>query len=278
MLLQIDIYKETIYLGIKLIALDLDDTLLNEDCQISERNQQAIVKAVQQGVAVTVATGRPFITALPFAKQLNLDVPLIVYNGALIKTSLSEEILFYQPVPPAVAAEIFSLAEKAGWFVQVYLNDNFYVKELNHWTESYAKIAKIEPIVVGNDVYKISEPAAKIMIRGRPEELPLIRDELSERFPHKFSMAISHPTFLEITDCGVNKGAALSKLAARLGIDREEVMAVGDSGNDVAMLKFAQWSFAVANASAEAKKAARFQTGRNTADGVAEAIEKYVLH
>ncbi|MDR1702587.1 MAG: Cof-type HAD-IIB family hydrolase [Sporomusaceae bacterium] len=263
-------------MGIKLIAIDLDDTLLNDECRISPRNQQAVAEAVKRGVTVTVSTGRMYCSALPFAKELKLDVPLIVYNGAMIKTSYSEELIFHQPVAEAAAEEIFALAQKNNWYIQTYIDDKLYVSELNGYAKRYSKIASVEAHLI-DDLFNLPGASTKIMIQAEAAEIPAISAGLQAKFSGKLSLTISKPTFLEITDLGVNKGTALAMLAERLGIEREAIMAFGDSGNDVEMLKFAQHSFAMANGTDLAKRAARYQTATNNEDGVALAIEKYVL-
>jgi len=228
-------------------------------------------------VIVTVSTGRMYHSALPFAKQLKLDVPLIVYNGAMIKTSLSEELIYHQPVDPAVAKEVFYLAKKNNWYVQSYINDSLYVSKLNDLAKNYATLAKVEIAFAGEGFYDIPEVSTKLMIQDEVEKIPAIRTELKSTLDGKLSITTSKPTFLEITNYGVNKGSALTILASRLGIDRENIMAIGDSGNDIEMLQFAKWSVAMENATVEAKAAACFKTGTNNANGVAEAIEKFVL-
>jgi Cof subfamily protein (haloacid dehalogenase superfamily) len=264
-------------LAVKLIAIDLDDTLLDDERNISKRNQKAVFEAVKQGVIVTVSTGRMYQSALPFARELKLDVPLIVYNGAMIKTSLSKEIICHKPVDSKTAKEVFSLAKKNNWYVQCYINDDLYVSELNELAKNYSYIAKVEIVFAGEGLFELPELSTKIMIQGDAAQIPLIRDEIKSHLGDKVSLTTSKPTFLEITNPGVNKGSALAMLAERLNIDRQDIMAVGDSGNDIEMLEFANWSVAMGNATDEAKAAARFLTGTNNSDGVAEAIEKFVL-
>ena len=96
-------------MAIKLLATDLDDTLLNDQFMVSQQNKEAIFKAVEQGVIVTIATGRMFSSALPFAKQLGINVPIITYNGALVKYCNTGEVLFEQPIDPEVVGEILEL-------------------------------------------------------------------------------------------------------------------------------------------------------------------------
>ena len=110
-------------MDIKLVALDLDDTLLTKSLTVSPRTQEVIAQAVAQGVTVTVATGRMYSSALPYAQQLKLDVPLITYNGGLIRSCLSGETIHHQPIAEAVAHQILALFKEKGWYIQAYVDD-----------------------------------------------------------------------------------------------------------------------------------------------------------
>ncbi len=262
---------------IKLIALDLDDTLLDSKLAVSPRACEAIRKAVARGVTVTIATGRMYASALPYARQLELDVPIITYNGALIKSCLSGEVLLNRPVARELTDQILSLCRERGWHVQTYVNDELHVAELNQYARHYSEMARVPAVVLGNRLYTEEGCPSKILIMAQPDEVLKISGQLKDAFAGNISIAVSKPTFLEITDPLANKGQALAFLADRLGIKQAEVMALGDSGNDLAMVQYAGWGVAMGNANAAVKAAARLETLSNDADGVAEAIEKYVL-
>ena len=104
---------------IKLLAVDLDDTLLNEASVVSEANKKAIQEAVARGVIVTIATGRMFASAQKIAKEIGLDVPLIAYNGALVKSAISEEVLMEQCLDEEPAQAVLDLFREKGWYVQL---------------------------------------------------------------------------------------------------------------------------------------------------------------
>ncbi|QDR81905.1 Cof-type HAD-IIB family hydrolase [Sporomusa termitida] len=262
---------------IKLIALDLDDTLLDSKLAVSPRACAAIRKAVAIGVMVTIATGRMYASALPYARQLGLDVPIITYNGALIKSCLSGEVLLNRPVPRELTGQILALCRERGWHVQTYVDDELHVAELNHYAQRYAELAGVPAVVLGNRLYTEAGCPSKILIMADPAEIVKISGQLKAAFAGKLSIAVSKPTFLELTDPLANKGQALAFLADGLGIKQAEIMALGDSGNDLAMVQYAGWGVAMGNANAAVKAAARLETLSNDADGVAEAIEKYIL-
>lgn len=263
----------------KLLALDLDDTLLNEDLKISPRNIAAIRNVAAQGVAVTIATGRMFSSALPYARELKVDLPLITYHGALIKNVGSGEVLRHCAVPFDRALEILDLCEEKGFHINLYLNDKLFVKEENNNTRYYQTIASIPMQAVGSLsrflLKQNIEPTKLTLINleGRLEE---IQQMLREKYP-ELSILKSRPYFLEITHKEATKGQALAFLAQREGIKAEEIVAIGDSYNDIDMLQFAGLGAAVANAPQEVKKAADVITRASNEDGVAAFLEEYLL-
>ncbi len=264
-------------MAIKLVALDLDDTLLDSKLAVSPRAGEAIRKAVAQGVTVTIATGRMYRSALPYAKELGLDVPLITYNGALIKSCLSGEVLLHQPIEKKLAKQALALCKERGWYIQTYVNDELYVEKINQYAEVYSRLSGAPAIAIGDRLYDGEESSSKMLMMSTEEGIIEIYNTFKAVFGNRLSIAISKPTFLEITDPLANKGRALAFLADKLRIKKEEIMAIGDSGNDVDMLKYAGWGVAMGNASAAIKAIARLETLSNDADGVAEAIERYVL-
>lgn len=264
-------------MAIKLLAVDLDDTLLDKSSQVSPRCREAIKKAVEKGVTVTVATGRMYAAALPFARQLELDVPIITYNGALIKSSLSGEVLFEQTLDQAVAADVLTLFRERGWYIQVYVGDQLYIAEPNERARIYENLTKVKAIPVGEDLYSMSEHVLKMLSLANESEIQEISRVIQDKFKGKVFAPISRPTYLEIVHPSINKGRSLDFLASRLGITRNEVMAIGDSNNDLDMIEYAGLGVAMGNALPNVKAAANVVTLANDEDGVAEAIYKYIL-
>ncbi|VBB05469.1 cof protein [Lucifera butyrica] len=264
-------------MSIRLIAVDLDDTLLNAAVGISPHTQDVIRQAVAKGIAVTVATGRMHCSALPYAQQLGLDVPLITYNGAMIRRSLSGETLLHVPIEQEIAREVLSLFRSRGWYIQTYTQDKLYVAEINAKARYYENLAGVKAIPVGDELYTMSELPTKMLAMAEPEEISRIQHVMQGLFGDRLSMATSKPNYLEMVAPGVNKGKSLAFLAAMLNIPREEVMAIGDSHNDLDMIQYAGWGVAMGNAADKVKAAARLVTRSNEEDGVAEAIERYAL-
>lgn len=264
-------------MSIKLVAVDLDDTLLDRNTAVSSRTRQAIQAAIDQGVTVTVATGRMYPSALPYARQLKLDVPIITYNGALITACLSEKRLYYRPLDYDVACQVLELFRERGWYIQSYINDILYVKEDNDWSRLYERTAGITAEKIGDKLFQPTEAPTKLLSIAEPAKVDEIRETVRSLFGEKLYIANSKPTYLELAHSDVNKGRALAFLADRLQISRKEIMAVGDSINDLDMIEYAGWGVAMGNAADAVKAAAQAVTLRNDEDGVAEAIEKYVL-
>jgi len=262
---------------IKLIALDLDDTLLDHAKKISPRARAAIRSAVQQGVAVTLATGRMYCSALPYALDLDLDIPLITYDGALIKCCQSGETLAHRPLEVQTAAQVLALFKERGWYIQAYVDDVLYVKERDEKARFYEGASAVAAVPIGERLYSLEGAPTKLFSIAEPQELLEICATVKAMFADRLHVVLSSSNYLEMINPAVNKGAALAFLAERLGVKQSEVMAVGDSQNDLEMIEYAGWGVAMANAREEVKSAANAVTNFNNADGVAEAIEKYVL-
>lgn len=265
---------------IRLVAMDLDDTLLRDDWTISPRVVKAIQKAQAQGVKMTIATGRMPISTRPYAEQLGVDIPVITYHGAMIQQVLSGEILFRRVIPSMLAAEIVEHVSKQGIYVQVYLKDRVIASQLNEWSREYAMIARVH-IEEANLSVLLSqelEGVEKILLIAEESVLDQLAVSLNQAYGQKVHITKSKPIFLEITDCSVNKGVALAALAEHFSIVQEDVMAIGDSFNDLEMIQYAGMGVAMGNARSEIKEQADFITVSNEEDGVAEAIERFVLN
>jgi len=261
---------------IRCIAVDLDDTLLRKDLTISTKNQAAIKAAIAAGVKVLLASGRMFCSMKPYARELGMDLPLISYNGALIREANSGKELYHQPVPRAETLQVLEMARRTGIHLNVYLNDTLYMDELTVWGENYAKVARVTPHPVGDVTKYLEELPHKILAIGEPERVDWLKTELVHKFGNKLNLVKSKPIFLEILAPGVSKGKSLTELTKLWGIDQREVMAIGDAPNDLAMIEWAGVGVAIGNADTEVKASANLVVSDHEHDGVAEAIERYL--
>lgn len=262
---------------IKFIACDLDGTLLNGQGAISARTQAVIKLAQDKGAIFSIATGRMFCSALQFASLLETKGPVISYNGALVKEAVTGQVLRSLPLDLAAAGEVLAYCKEKGWYAQKYENDFLYVHSLTGYAERYSKKVNVPVEAQGEAFYEFVQPPDKLMLVVEPEEQPSILADLKEKFAGKVFITTSNSRFVEIIRPGVNKAAALKFVCSHLGVDSSEVMAIGDSFNDMEMLEYAGVGVAVENADPQVKAISDFVTLSNDNDGVAKAIEKYVL-
>jgi len=264
---------------IRLLAIDLDDTLLTKDLTISDRTMSAIAKARAKGVLVTVATGRMPRSCQKYIEQLEINIPVISCNGAIIRESPGGEIIYRQVIDSKLAAEVIGKMQNEGMHCQIYIKDKIYTNKFNKWagiwkrqTVHESEEADLLEILSGE-----SEGAEKLVSIDEEEIILLKYKTLGEQFEGRINAMVSKPNFLELCEASVSKGNALAFLAERHGIQKEEVMAIGDSLNDIDMIKYAGLGIAIGNARSEVKKEADYITGTNNEDGVALAIEEFIL-
>ena len=265
----------------KLLALDLDDTLLNDQYKISERNIKALKEAALQGIEITIATGRMFRSALPYARELGITLPLITYHGALIKETTAEnKVLRQWSVPYTLALEILRFGEAEGFHFNIYLDDNLYVKEENEYSRYYQSIASIPLETVGDlgdFLERVRKEPTKLTVINREGRLEELQKALQVKYASDLSVVQSRPFFLEITHREATKGRALKFLVEKKNLSSSQVIAIGDSYNDIDMLQYAGVGVAMGNAPPDVQKAADFVAAANTEDGVALFLENYIL-
>lgn len=187
----------------QLVVLDLDMTIIDRNLAIPPRTRQVVADLRTAGVKVMIATGRMFCSARPFALQLGLhDMPLIAYNGALVKDVASGATLYHRPLDLSVAKAVARLAEEWGVHWQAYLDDRLYVRALNEKARRYMQIAAVPAHPVGNLHYWLSAPPTKVLIFEDPPVLAAFSDEVRKQCPGQVHITTSAPYFLEITGPG----------------------------------------------------------------------------
>jgi Cof subfamily protein (haloacid dehalogenase superfamily) len=268
----------------RLLALDLDGTAIQLGQMPTPRVKQAVAAARARGVDVIVATGRPYVSARKFQTALELEGPLICYQGALVKEVLDQQrTLLAEPLPEEPLAEVIDLVEQRGWEFNLYSEDFIYLAQMNHPESFYERWFGLPcaPVPSLADALRIMRTKGtaplKGMFLGEPEEIDRLTPEVQERLGDCFAVVRSHSLFSEITALGVSKGSALAFLAGRSGIDREETIAAGDNGNDVSMIEWAGLGVAMANATPEAMAVADWVAPSVTDDGVAALIDRFIL-
>ncbi len=263
---------------VRLAAFDLDGTLMGADMQIRPRVRHAIARAQERGVVVTLATGRMFEAALPFARTLNVTAPLICYQGGWIQAPGDAEPRYRVPLATPLARAGVELGEAQGWHIVLYADARIYVRELLYPREFYVDLLG-PALSVGEPWDEILEvhTSDKVLFVGEPEAIPGMSAILREHVGAEADVIRSHANFVEIVPRGVDKGRALAWLAEHMGIARENVLAAGDQENDLAMVRWAGLGVAMGNAISSVQRAARWVGPSLEEDGVAVALERFVL-
>lgn len=265
---------------IRLIATDLDDTLLDGSSALSARTERALKTAMAEGCGITLSSGRMMEATLPFAQKIGVNAPMLLYNGAVIYDHNADETLFAPRIAYETALGIVELVERMGYYIQLYPGKGYFCSEITDHTRAYARQIHVDATPVGMPVSRwLRENPSdmqKMLLIDTPEGADRAKAALQEAFPHGACFLKSKPHYLEIAPEGVNKGESLAFLAGHLGLSRDEVMAFGDGQNDVPMLKFAGYGYAMANACPEALACTSRIAPPNTEDGVAQVIERFL--
>lgn len=272
-------------MSIKLIVMDMDGTLLDDDhATISRRNIDALRAASKQGVKLALASGRTWSLLVGAQEQLGAIHYAIVANGAAVRDLAAGKNIYENAMPNAQALAIAELLHREGLAYEIYCDGQNYVPAADR--ERVLQSALTPEFTAFFDKHTLYPETIMEALHGRNVEkfdLLYVPDEKREALeagvkalgPVAISNALRYN--MEFNAAGVNKGAALRALAEYLGISASEVMAFGDAGNDLEMLSWAGWSFAMENGTDEAKAAAKYLAARNSDSGVAMAVEKYVL-
>jgi Cof subfamily protein (haloacid dehalogenase superfamily) len=263
---------------IGLIALDLDGTVVGENLVVSSRVRDAIAKAHARGVAVTIVTGRMFSAARPFAQLLGVSGAIVCYQGAAIYDVASGNAIRQTPLPLDVTRDVLAKAKADRFHAQCYADDTLYLDEVNQFSKRYTDLAGVEPVVVPNLQAAFADrPSLKIVLVDTAQRATAYVEVMKSFLGDRAYVTRSHTDFVEVIDPHVNKGEALRFIAGRAGVALENVLAIGDSWNDLPLLTTAGVGIAMGSAPPELKERAHAVVGDVAHDGVAEAIERYVL-
>jgi len=260
-----------------LIALDLDGTVLREDLTISPRVQRTLAQAAAQGLRLILASGRGYPSMRRWVVELGIIEPVISYQGAVVTDPVSHTCLRRRTFPRALVAELASLARRNDLSLTLYADDRIYVEDKRHSDAFYEKWFGLPCQVVDDLALALPTDPFKCIYIAPEAQLDGVRPEFERQFGTRLQIMRSHRLFLEGLPLGVDKGTALAWVAERLGIPREETVAVGDSGNDTAMIAWAGLGVAMGNASPEAKSVADYVAPTVDDDGLAEALERFCL-
>ena len=271
---------------IKLICLDMDGTLLDSDhATVPPRNVRALRAAAERGAAVCIASGRAWSLLQGVNDQLGVTRYAVLSNGAAVLDIARGEWLVRNCLPDGARVRLIDLLLEWGVPFEVYAGGENYIQaDRREQVLSAALSPQFAQVLSTRSRLPADLNAA--LPAGEVEKIhvfyvpPERRSELAARAEEwgPLSVTSSFGNNMEFTALGVNKGTAAKALCARLGWTAEQVMAFGDAGNDVELLSWAGWSFAMANGAPEAKGAARHLTASNTEAGVARGVERYFLN
>lgn len=265
----------------RVLALDIDGTLTNSEKKITERTRTAIRNAAQHGVKIVIASGRPVQGIWGYAEQLDLkelDGYILSFNGGRLISCRTGEIIHDVKLPLQYLPEIYELSKQYGVNLMSYEGDNLITEEPeDEFLAIEARINGLGIRKVDNLSEYIDFPINKCLMLGEGDYLAKVEKKVYAALSDRLDVYRSEPFFLEILPKGVDKAKALEGLLDKLGCDRTELMACGDGYNDLTMIRYAGMGVAMANARDEVKAEADYVTLSNDEDGVAAAIEKFIL-
>lgn len=268
---------------IRLIALDIDGTIIDDGLTIGPRTRAAIRAAMDRDVAVSLVTGRMVSSAMRFAGDLGLTGPVVGYQGGLIRAMPTPgsrrlgRLLMHTPLSAEVAREIVLWSRAQGMDPHVNHLERFILRDDDPRADDYSSFMGAKAELVPDLVAAIRHPVTKVLAVGEPPQPVEIAALARAHFAGRADVTISHPRFLEFVAPGVSKGRAVRWLSRRLGVPLAATLAVGDQWNDFEMLDEVGHGAAMPTAPAAVQAVARYLAPPVTEEGVATLIERLVL-
>jgi len=263
---------------IRLLAIDLDGTLVNDRLEMDPRDVAAVKAASGAGVTVVLATGRMFKSSLTYAQPLGLTGPIINYQGAVVREIASGEVWHRCELTVPMQQRVLAFAEPRDWHINAYVDELVYTARPRPEADLYARIAMVPYEVVGPLSKWVRQESTKmVLVDLEPTDVPARIAELTAWMGDVARVTRSLDWFVEVVNPQVSKARALALVADRLGISRADVCAIGDNLNDEDMVRWAGFGVAMGNAPEALKAVAKHVTGRIGEAGVAQAIERFVV-
>jgi len=264
---------------IRLVAFDLDQTLIGDDLIISEHTRQVIDAAQVRGVIVALVTGRGPKVSAHFARQLGLVAPVVCYQGGMVYDFICDMVLFELRLPVELLPSIVSAMQDRDWNLHFEEAGHIYLPRISHHPPIFYELIRVTEWSRLDDLLHDlpAVPHKFIVTLNHPQDRARVVAEMEAVFAGRINVIPSHPYLVEGLPAGVDKGCGLAWLANYYHIPADQVLAVGDNDNDVPMLQWAGLGVAVGNASPMARAAADWIAPSVAEDGAAVALEKYIL-
>lgn len=260
----------------KLIASDMDGTLLDDTKNITPKNLAAIKSAMADGAIFAFSTGRPPIAVEPYRRIIGKNAPIIAYNGAMV-ISEENDIFFNQTLTAEQSKIILKHVKEYNTMACIWSNNRLYVTELGARADRYKINVMTEPVLFDDPDTIISQGITKFLWYDTAERTALFREELAKPLGELgISVCPSTSEYLEFFSSNISKALSLERLAKHFNIKREEIIAFGDNFNDLEMIQYAGLGIAMQNAPDGVKAAADFVTLTNNEDGIAYALNKFI--
>jgi len=263
----------------KMLVLDLDDTLLTDNHTISAHNKAMLIAAQKQGVKVVLASGRPTPAMLQYADELQLahyGSYLISFNGAMITDMKNQEILFEKSLTKEEIHDLYDFSLQNKVHIITYSDKGVISETHSEYINVELNLTGLPHHKVESFKEEVKSSAVKCILLEDPDYLKKVETKLkAER--SDLSVALSKPFFLEVMPQGIDKAASIHVLAQKLGIKQEEIIAVGNAGNDLSMIQYAGLGVWVDNVTPELRHHADVIVSSNNNDGVAEVVKRFIL-
>lgn len=263
----------------KLVVADFDDTTVGDDLVISKENEIAIHDYVAKGGVFAFCTGRMIQGIIKYARDLKLRGEIIGYQGAEVADIETGRVKYRYKIPYETALMISKFLDKHGWYYQIYDDGKFYVEKDTDIARHYEFFTGVKMNVAGTIlsefIYINKISPVKIMLRVNENERENIMKTLNDNFSSLVKINFSKKYLIEIVDINVDKGIAVKEMANRLGIEKEEIICIGDALSDVPMIKFAGLGVCVANGCQEAKESADILAPSCKENGLAYVLNKF---
>jgi len=261
----------------RLVALDVDGTLLGRGKPVSARVREAIAAARENGCQVTLASGRMYPLLAELVDQLGISTPVICYGGAQVVTPRDRRTIYQQSVPLELTHEVIQIARNRNLTPRAYVGDDVFVERIDPSAYNFESLARVRAQAVGDLLEFLTVGPTHLAIDAPAEQTRALVDEMRHHFAERLNVTTGHPLLTEFSLPEVHKGTAVEWLAGYLGIPREATLAIGDDWNDLPLLRWAGLGLAVANAQPELLAVADAVVPSVDDDGVAVALERYVL-